>query len=342
MLNDKNAEKRKFPKYLTIFLLFFVLLLSLPIFLIMGIKKNQNEKKEISPELFPVTVDPVRKIITENTEVNLYLNGNGTSSPLEANISNAFNSVWDGLKLTLISIAETPWYQNIASVAGIDGHIVKITPGMRKEQVVNAFANALDWDKSEKQEFLIAEEDENLPFSEGTFFPDVYFVDDQMSPKDVQDLVNKNFTENVLVRYGTSTERILPIEQALNIASIIQRETIGNKDVRLISGILWNRLFIGMKLQVDATLQYAKANKTQNSEWWPNVRPADKYINSPYNTYKHNGLPPTPIANPSVGAILAALNPIKTDCLYYFNDKSGEFHCSTNYKDHVKLIKKYY
>ncbi len=97
-----------------------------------------------------------------------------------------------------------------------------------------------------------------------------------------------------------------------------------------------------MNLQVDATLQYAKANTKDTNEWWPDVVPKDKYIKSPYNTYLHKGLPPTPIANPSVGAILAALNPIETPCLYYFNDKKGEFHCSKTYKEHVALIRKYY
>ena len=86
----------------------------------------------------------------------------------------------------------------------------------------------------------------------------------------------------------------------------------------------------------------AKANKTAGGNWWPNVLPADKYIKSPYNTYMYKGLPPSPIANPSVAAILAALNPVKTDCLYYFNDREGNFHCSSTYAEHVKLLKKYY
>lgn len=154
--------------------------------------------------------------------------------------------------------------------------------------------------------------------------------------------MNKNFTENVIIRYGTSTEQVVPMEDALKIASIIQRETIGNKDMRLISGILWNRLFSNMRLQVDATLQYVKASKTANGDWWPKVKPSYKYLESPYNTYMHAGLPPTPIASPTVGAILAALNPIETPCLFYFNDKKGEFHCSVTYKEHVNLLKKYY
>lgn len=332
----------KLPKYLLITIIIFSIFLTLPIFVIFSIKNEQAKQIKNVPDQFPVTVDPARKLITEKSDINAYLDGNGTSSPLQASVVSAFSSIWDGLKSTLVSIANTPWYHNVASVAGLNGHLVTITPGMRKEQVADAFSKQLDWDKNEKQEFLTADESSALPLFEGSFFPDTYFVTDEMTPTDVQKIINKSFTNNVLLHYGTSTEQFVPMKDALNIASIIQRETIGNKDVRLISGILWNRLFNNMKLQVDATLQYAKANKKMNGDWWPDVVPNDKYIKSAYNTYLHEGLPPTPIANPSVGAILAALNPIKTDCLYYFNDKNGDFHCSQNYKDHVNLLKKYY
>jgi UPF0755 protein len=95
-----------------------------------------------------------------------------------------------------------------------------------------------------------------------------------------------------------------------------------------------------MKLQLDATLQYAKANGRNG--WWPVVRSRDKYIRSPYNTYQNGGLPPGPIANPSVAAIVATLNPKKTPCFYYFHDNDSAFHCSETYDEHVALLKKYF
>ena len=112
--------------------------------------------------------------------------------------------------------------------------------------------------------------------------------------------------------------------------------------VRAISGIIWNRLFANMNLQIDATLQYAKANSTATKSWWPKVTPADLSRKSPYNTYVHSGLPPTPIANPSVAAVLAALNPLNTSCMFYFHDNAGRFHCSDTYTEHVTLLKKYF
>ena len=70
--------------------------------------------------------------------------------------------------------------------------------------------------------------------------------------------------------------------------------------------------------------------------------PDDRFRKSPYNTYLHKGLPPAPIANPSVDSILAALNPKNTSCLFYFHDARGRFHCTDTYAEHVALLKKYY
>ena len=109
--------------------------------------------------------------------------------------------------------------------------------------------------------------------------------------------------------------------------------------MRLISGIIWNRIFKGMKLQMDATLQYVKGNE---ADWWPQVTPDDKNIPSPYNTYLHTDLPPTPISNASLAAITAAYNPIKTSCLFYIHDKKGNIHCSATYVGQLANIKKYY
>ena len=331
---------RKSYKYIgAIVLLLAIIIVGLPKVVSISIQREQSEEQSNLPAQFPITVDPKNKVITENNTVNKYLEG--TSSPLMASVGNLIEPIWNILKTVGIKIGTANWYHNAASLASLNGQFVEIYPGMRKEQVVNAFAKTLDWSESDKQQFLNGNTNSDFYFSEGAFYPTTYFIDPTMTPEFVRSIVDKKFNENVLKRYGTSTAELVPVKQALILASIIQRETIGNVDVRLISGILWNRLFINMNLQVDATLQYAKANKNK-TEWWPKVAPKDKYIKSPFNTYMNNGLPPAPIANPSVGAILATLNPIKTSCLYYFNDKDGEFHCSETYAEHVKQIRKYY
>ncbi len=343
-MEQRNVRYDKFKllKYLLVVLAVFILiLLSLPIIFSLIVQRQQNEPVvSNTTQQFPVTVNPKNKTIVENAEVNAYLEG--SSSPFVASVAEADNPFWDIFTSVATAIADMPWYQNIASVSGIDSRLITVNPGMRKEQVAEIFAKALSWNNQQKEQFVTPGNGSTLPLVEGSFFPGTYFVDGQMTPTTVQALVNDRFTENVLDHYGTSTAQIVPLSQALTIASIIQRETIGNADMRLVSGIIWNRIFMNMNLQIDATLQYAKASSNATAVWWPNVIPKDKYIKSPYNTYINPGLPPTPIASPSVAAILAALNPIKTSCVYYFNDKKGGFHCSPTYAEHVKLLKEYY
>ncbi len=94
-----------------------------------------------------------------------------------------------------------------------------------------------------------------------------------------------------------------------------------------------------MKLQIDATLQYAKGSEEDG--WWGKVNSVDRKIDSSYNTYLHEGLPPGAIANPGLAAIAAAYNPAKTSCLFYLHDKNRQIHCARTYEEHKKNIEIY-
>lgn len=326
-------------KLFGIALLFVVILgstaISLPFIFAFSVKVQQSEP---TTNLFPVTVDPKTKTISENPLVDNYLNG--STFDLQASAGNAGNIFWKLFEYAAITISNLPLYQNIADVN--TNHFIVINPGLRKEQVAELFANELGWNSKQKKEFLTPQADSNLPLPEGFFFLGLYVVDASTTPAEAQAMVDDRFSEQVLSHYGTSTSAVVPLNEALTVASLIQRETIGTDDMRLVSGIIWNRLFDGMNLQVDSTLQYAAASTENTKSWWPEVSHADEFIKSAYNTYLHSGLPPTPIASPSVAAILAALNPIETSCLYYFNDKLGNVHCSDTYAEHLKLLKEYY
>ncbi|MFA6408440.1 MAG: endolytic transglycosylase MltG [Candidatus Paceibacterota bacterium] len=312
-----------------------VIVLALPYVFAITINHEQSFSTEM--DLFPVTVDSKNKTIVEDAQVNAFLES--PSSPLQAAAGNTGETLWEIFAWVAKTINGAPWYQSIAAAGG---RFVTITPGMRKEQVADAFAKTLSWNATQKKEFMLATTSSQLPFLEGSFSPGTYVVSTGTTPGDARSLVNDRFTQDVLEHYGTTTAEMVPLDEALIIASLIQRETIGTADMRLVSGVIWNRLFAGMNLQIDATLQYAKANTPETSKWWPKVVPADTRRKSPYNTYLHQGLPPTPIANPSVAAIVAALNPIQTSCLFYFNDNAGDIHCTDTYAQHVALLKKYY
>jgi UPF0755 protein len=319
----------------------FGMVFTLPTLFISVIQHQQTFVIEKAPvEPFPITVNPQTKTIKDDEDINTLLDGD--NSPLQAAVGASNNPLIHGLQSLASLISQAPWYRNVASVAGFKSRLVEIPNGMRKEQVAAIFGKALDWDTKEREEFLTIGKGADLPFYEGTFFPGLYVVNESMTPSMVQDLVNNRFTEQVIDHYSSDASEVLPLRKALVVASIIQRETIGNEDMRLVSGIIWNRLFKDMKLQIDSTLQYAKASETATKEWWPPVASKDKYIDSPYNTYKYADLPPTPISSPSAGAIIAALNPLKTTCLFYFNDKKGDFHCSDTYAEHVKQLDKAY
>lgn len=309
------------------------LILSMPYFFAI----TENEAIPPRFEEFPVTVDPKNKVIIEDPRVNAYLAG--PDSPLVAGVGGLGGTLRDIFAWIATSISDASWYQGVASV---EGRLVTIAPGLRKEQVAAAFGKVLSWTEAEKKAFMTAPEASMLPLIEGSFSPGVYLVDTDMSPSEAQALVNDRFTKQILSRYGTTTAAMVPLDDAIRIASLIQRETIGTADMRLVSGVIWNRLFKGMNLQIDATVQYAKANSKSVASWWPKVLPADTRRRSPYNTYLNPGLPPSAIANPSVAAILAALNPIDTPCFFYFNDEEGNILCTNTYPEHVALLKKYY
>jgi UPF0755 protein len=97
-----------------------------------------------------------------------------------------------------------------------------------------------------------------------------------------------------------------------------------------------------MALGSDPTVMYALGYQTDTKTWWKKDLTADDLlVNSPYNTRKNPGLPPGPIANPGLSSIQAALNPAKTDYLYFFADKQGHLHFATTLEGHNANIAKY-
>lgn len=233
-------------------------------------------------------------------------------------------------------LASLSFYENLANPSV---RIVRIQEGLRKEQIADVFGNKLNWTDQQREEFVNVHLALNSQDLEGRYFPKTYLVVKDEDPIGVTGSMLHEFTNETSKIKKPKSSEILNQDTAIKIASIIQRESGGKSDMRLISGIIWNRLFKGMKLQIDATLQYAKGSEEEG--WWTKVDPSDKSIDSSYNTYKYNGLPPTAISNPGIAAIDAAYNPQKTNCLYYLHDKHGKIHCSVTYEEHKLNIKKY-
>ena len=136
---------------------------------------------------------------------------------------------------------------------------------------------------------------------EGYLFPDTYRLTKGDTPEDVVRRMLQNFGDKV----GDNISF-----EILTMASILEKEVVSLDDMKVVSGILWKRLNNDMRLQVDATVVYIRP------ENYKIVSIDETKIESPYNTYRNQGLPPGPISNPGLDSIEAALNP--TETLYWF------------------------
>ena len=220
-----------------------------------------------------------------------------------------------------------------------DYKYVAIQEGWRKEQIAAAYAKALNWDETKEKEFASNYPACPVAGREGYLAPGEYLIPKNANTQTILIKMEDRFSEKFsnLAKVKNSAN-IFDEDQVIKIASLIQREAAGKSDMRLISGVIWNRILKEMPLQIDATLQYVKGDE---NNWWPVPKSEDKFLDSPYNLYQNKGLPPTPISNPGMAAIEAAMNPIQTSCLFYLHDKRGNIHCASDYKGHLSNIKRY-
>ena len=216
---------------------------------------------------------------------------------------------------------------------------VVIPEGLRKEEIAKLLADKLGWTTKQKDEWIKTDTTIKPEYIEGVYSPDTYLIPVDEAPAQVAKRLIAKFNEKFAEFLPQFTAKNIRWTTALTLASIVQREAANDSDTPLIAGILWNRLNQGMKLEVDATLQYVRGDV--GNGWWAPISVADKKTDSPYNTYIHTGLPPHPISNPGIPAINAVLNPTKTDCLYYLHDKSHVTHCAVTYEEHQANIEKY-
>jgi UPF0755 protein len=207
--------------------------------------------------------------------------------------------------------------------------------GWRKEEFARRLAVNLE--NFNVQEFLVLTKD-----LEGYLFPDTYLIPKSASPSAIVKILTNNFekkTKDLNISY-----------QDLILASIVEREAKYEDDRPVVAGILIKRLNTGWPLQVDAAIQYGVTNKRFNNltieqlkdfDWWPQITKDDLEIDSPYNTYKYKGVPPTPICNPGLATIRAVLKPLATDYWFYLSDKQGKIHFAKTLEEHQENIIKY-
>ncbi|OQA93092.1 MAG: putative aminodeoxychorismate lyase [Microgenomates group bacterium ADurb.Bin219] len=217
---------------------------------------------------------------------------------------------------------------------------ITIPEGLRKEEIGERLAKEIHWDNEALEKWNTTYTAMEFDYREGVYFPDTYLIPVGENGLDTAKRMINRFNERFAGYPEKFAEQNVLWTSALKIASIVQREAAGKEDMPLIAGILWNRLLNDQPLEIDATIQYARGNT--GSGWWAPIKASDiDDIDSPYNTYKHKGLPPTPISNPGIDAIDAVLNPTETDCYYYLHDKDRQIHCAKTLEEHEANIDKY-
>ena len=156
---------------------------------------------------------------------------------------------------------------------------------------------------------------------EGYLFPDTYTVPKGASAREIIEQMLQSFHARVIVPYGARMARAPGgLADTITLASLVEREAETDSDRPLIAAVYRNRLALGMRLQCDATVQYALPQHKSRLFY------SDLRVDSAYNTYKHAGLPPTPIACPGLPSIEAALHPASVEFLFYVAGPDGRHH----------------
>ena len=209
---------------------------------------------------------------------------------------------------------------------------VKITvpEGSSIFEIAEILSKKNDLKKFNSQEFIKLAKDK-----EGYLYPDTYFFLPNAKMEHIIKTMENNFMKKIssieteIKTFGKTFREILVM------ASIIEKEVSKTEDRKIVAGILWKRISIGMPLQVDAVFPYITQKKGGI------ITREDLKIDSSYNTYLNKGLPPGPISNPSLDAIVSTINPTETKYLFYISDKKGITRFAKTLEEHNINIDKY-
>lgn len=223
---------------------------------------------------------------------------------------------------------------------------VTVPEGLRREEIADRFIKSLGKNANDTEifrtQFLSLTEGK-----EGFLFPDTYLFPQEASASSVVKVLDQTFNKKVDSKLISEINKSsYSLEDVVNIASLIERETRNDSEKPMVAGIIYKRLKAGWPLQIDAAVQYAVSSKKcafnfENCTWWPTLTKEDIQVSSPYNTYKNTGLPPKPISNPGLSSIMAAIYPETSSFWFYLHDKNGVIHYAETIEEHNSNIAKY-
>jgi UPF0755 protein len=238
--------------------------------------------------------------------------------------------------------------------------VATVPPGWRLEQLAEYLTNAeiMDGDQFLQQARqgtvvnhpLLADRPPGQSY-EGYLFPGTYPLPDRAAPADLiarmLDSLARQLPPDAL---NLARQRGLTFYQVLTLASIIERETSLPTEGPIIASVYLNRLKSGSSqplLQADPTVQYAMGYQFDTGQWWKTPVQLEEYsrVNSPYNTYLYPGLPPGPIASPSLASIMAVIQPAETPYLFFVCQQpacaGGQHVFAATYEEHLQNVAVY-
>ncbi|MCK8828398.1 endolytic transglycosylase MltG [Natroniella acetigena] len=216
-------------------------------------------------------------------------------------------------------------------------YTITVFEGARVEQIADLLAReGVDRDKflglarHKKLDFLPERDDVKYNL-EGFLYPNTYRIPYGSSERDVIRIMVNEFKRQVNFLEEQIEDSDYDLYEIVTIASLIEGERKVASEEPLIASVIYNRLEIGMRLQLDATVQYSLPEHKSRLLY------RDLEVDSPYNTYKISDLPPGPINNPSLSAMRSALNPAETDYLYYVATTGGYHEFTRTYQEHLEV-----
>ena len=220
--------------------------------------------------------------------------------------------------------------------------ILEIEENLKEKGLIDSSSSLKDWkigDFLEKRYLDIFSEFPPNTSLEGYLFPDSYSLPQGLEEKEILSIFINNFvskTENDL--FFDIKEQKRSFYEILTTASLLEKEVREETDKRMVADIIWRRLDTNFPLQIDATICYAEFQSFKKCSLNRELFELD----SPYNTYLYKGLPPTPINNPGIGSMQAALNPLANDYWYYMTDReTGKTIFSETFEEHLEAREKY-
>jgi UPF0755 protein len=207
---------------------------------------------------------------------------------------------------------------------------ITIPEGLNSSQIADIYYKNLPF--FDRDKFLAIVQSQNL---EGYLFPDTYFLEPSNDEYLIIKLMTDNFNEKISTLEGDIKKFGKSESDVIKMASILEEEARLYESRQIVAGILWKRLSLGMALQVDSAFKYINGKTTKD------LTLDDLKISSPYNTYTHRGLTPTPISNPGLDAIKAAINPTKTPYFYFLTGDDGNMYYAVTLEEHAANKDKY-